>query len=252
MDHLVLNHHLLTGALAWNPQIRGALYVVIAMVVLPGSVYLLLATNMGARLGFLLAAAGFFGWMFTLSSVWWVYGTGPKGREPTWKPKEVVVGDLGESSRNPAAADYPKGWQKLEITDPEVADAQAVVDTEIVGSKKQFKSSSDFLPVTAAETGGEKYGPFHALNFRPLNVFHEPHYLVIQVQKAIKPPAVPGQPPPKAEVDPSAPVVSVVLIRDLGALRENPGVVCVSTGLLFGVICYALHTRDKEAMAQRV
>ncbi len=251
MHHLAMNH-LVIGALAWNPQVRGALYVVIALVVLPGSVYLLLATNMGARLGFLMAAAGFFGWMFTLSAVWWVYGTGPKGREPTWKPKEVVVGDLAQESRNPLAANFPEKWKKLEITDPEVADAQAVVDTKIVGPKAEFKSSSDFLPVTAAEIGGEKYGPLHLANFRPLNVFHEPHYLVIQVQKAVKPPAVPGEPPPKAEVDPSAPVVSVIMIRDLGALRENPGVVCISTGLLFAVLCYRLHTRDKEAMAQRV
>ncbi len=251
MHDLALNH-LVTGALAWNPQIRGALYVVIALVVLPGSVYLLLATNMGARLGFLMAAAGFFGWMFTLSAVWWVYGTGPKGREPTWKPKEVVVGDLAQSATNPMAAGFPKDWKKLEITDPEVADAQAVVDTKIVGPKAEFKSSSDFLPVSAAEIGGEKYGPFHLGNFRPLNIFHEPHFLVIQVQKAVKPPAVAGQPPPKAEVDPSAPVVSVIMVRDLGALRENPGVVCLCCGALFGVLCYRLHTRDKEAMAQRV
>ncbi|MGI8776100.1 MAG: hypothetical protein ACR2LJ_01615 [Acidimicrobiales bacterium] len=250
-NHLVSNH-LVTAALAWNPQVRGALYVLIALVVLPGSVFLLLSTNMGARLGFLMAAAGFFGWMFTLSAVWWVYGTGPKGREPTWKPKETITGDIAQETRNPAAAHFPAGWKKMDIAAPEVADAQSVVDAKIVGPKAQFKSSSDFLPVLAAETGGEKYGPFHLLNFRPFNVFHEPHYLVIQVQKAVKPPGVAGQPPPKAAVDPQAPTVAVIMIRDLGALRENPGVVCVSTGLLFAVLCYSLHTRDKEAMAQRV
>jgi len=251
MHHVALNH-LITGALAWNPQIRGALYVVIAMVVLPGSAFLLLSTNMGARMGFLMAAAGFFGLLFTLSALWWVYGTGPKGRAPEWKSKEVVVGDLAESSRNPAAADFPKNWEKLDIADPEVADAQAVVDAQIVGPKARFKSANDFLTVNAAETGGEKYGPFHLANFRPLNVFHEPHFLVIQVQKAIKPPAVAGEPPPKAVVDSSAPVVSVIMIRDLGAKRENPGVVNIASGLLFAVFCYMLHSRDKEAMAQRV
>lgn len=256
MHHLALTHpvltHLVTGALAWNPQIRGALYVVIAVVVLPGSVFLLLSTNMGSRLGFLIAFAGFSGWMFTLGSVWWVYGSGPVGRSPSWKPKEVIVGDVAQNSRNSAAANFPDGWKKLDIADPEVADAQAVADSLLVGPKAQFKSSGDFLPVTAAQTGGEKYGPFHLVNFRPLNVFHEAHYLVIQVQKAVKPPGVAGQPPPKAAVDPQAPTVAVIMIRDLGALRENPGVVCVSTGLLFAVLCYSLHTRDKEAMAQRV
>lgn len=256
MGHLATSHlymsHLVTGALAWNPQIRGALYVVIAVVVLPGSVFLLLSTNMGSRLGFLLAFAGFSGWMFTLGAVWWVYGSGPVGRSPTWKAKEVVVGDVAQGSRISAADKFPQGWKKLDIADPEVADAQAVADTLIVGPKAQFKTSSDFLPVTAAETGGEKYGPFHLLNVRPLNVFHEAHYLVIQVQKAVKPPAVAGQPPPKAVVDPQAPIVSVIVIRDLGALRENPAVVCVCFGLLFVITIYSLHTRDKEAMAQRV
>jgi len=249
--HQLASNPVVTAALKWNPQVRGALYVVIALVVLPGSVYLLLSTNMGSRLGFLLAAAGFCGWMFTLGGVWWVYGSGPKGREPTWKAQETIVGDVAEASRNPEAARYPAGWEKLEITNPEVADAQAVVDTVIVGPKAMFKSSSDFLPVAAAEKGGETFGPFHLVNFRPFNVFHEPHYLVIQVQKAIKPEPVPGQPPPAAAVDPSAPTVSVLMVRDLGAVRENPAVVCIAFGILFGVTCYRLHVRDKEAMAQR-
>ncbi|MBA3268811.1 MAG: hypothetical protein H0T70_11225 [Acidimicrobiia bacterium] len=239
------------GALKWNPQVRGALYVVIAMVVLPGSAFLLLSTNMGARLGFLLAAAGFCGWMFTLGGVWLIYGSGPKGREPSWKPQETIVGEVSEASRNPAAARYPAGWEKLEITNPEVADAIAVVDTIVVGPKNMFKSASDYLPVAAAEKGGETYGPFHLANFRPFDVFHEPHFLVIQVQKAITPEAVAGQPPPSPAVDPQAPIVSVLMVRDLGAVRENPAVVCLSFGLLFGVTCYRLHIRDKEAMAQR-
>ena len=62
--------------LAWDPTIRGVLVVVTAVVVLSGSVYLLLATNTGARLGFLIAAAGLFGWMTIMGVVWWLYGIG--------------------------------------------------------------------------------------------------------------------------------------------------------------------------------
>ncbi len=40
------------------PEIRGILTVIIAVVVFIGSVYLLLGTNVGARLGFLLSIAG--------------------------------------------------------------------------------------------------------------------------------------------------------------------------------------------------
>src|SRR3990170_4445740 len=49
------------------------------------------------------------------------------------------------------------------------------------------------------------YGPFHLLNFRPFDIFHEAHFLVIQVQKAIPPEAVPGQAPPTPVVDTAAP-----------------------------------------------
>ena len=49
-------HDLMIGVFHWNPQIKGALYVIIALVVLPGSAYLLLSTNMGARVGALLDA----------------------------------------------------------------------------------------------------------------------------------------------------------------------------------------------------
>ena len=54
--------------------------------------YLILATNMGGRLGLLVTMAGLFGWMASMGIIWWSYGIGLKGREPTWKPKEIVIG----------------------------------------------------------------------------------------------------------------------------------------------------------------
>src|SRR6476659_10749104 len=101
--------HLL-AALAWDPQIRGALIVLTAILILPGSVYLLLATNTGAKLGFLLAAAGLTGWMATMGWVWVVYGIGLKGDPPTWQPQEIVVGKLAERGTTSEAANFPKGW----------------------------------------------------------------------------------------------------------------------------------------------
>ena len=44
--------HLIAG-IAWNPGIRGILVVLTGFAVLCGSIYLLLATNIGARLGLL-------------------------------------------------------------------------------------------------------------------------------------------------------------------------------------------------------
>jgi len=82
--------HTLAG-IAWDPELRGILSVAVGVVVLLGSVHLLLATNLGNRLGFLVAAAGFFGWLTIMGGVWWVYGTiGMLGRAPSWDVVEVV------------------------------------------------------------------------------------------------------------------------------------------------------------------
>ena len=239
------------AALSWEPQIKGALYVLISVIVLPGSAFLLLSTNMGARLGFLLALAGFFGWMATLGGIWWIYGIGPVGKAPTWKAVETVTGDIREAGRNESFEDFPQDWEKLDPASPEVADAQGVVDARIVGPDARFESADEYLVVGASEKGGGTYGPLHLLNFRPFDVFHEAHYLLIQVQGVVEQQPVPGQPPPRPQADPNQPTVSVLMVRDLGTLRLNPALVCIACTLIFAVVCYQLHVRDKEAAAQR-
>lgn len=243
-DNLVL-------ALSWNPQVRGGLYVFLAVVILCGSGFLILSTNLGARLGFQIAAAGLTGFLVIIGLVWWVNGTGPKGTSPTWVPKFEVQGDLGQTGGQ-ILAGFPKGWKELELTDPAVADALPVSDASLTaGGKGRFKSSSDFLPVTALERGGETYGPFGVFNFRPFNLFHKTHYLVIQVKPVVLQEATPGAAPPRPKVDDSAAPVAVVMVRDLGSLRLNPAVFTIAVSLLFGLLVYQLHTRDKELMALR-
>ena len=62
-------------AFGWAPEIRGILFVTIGVVALCGSVYLLLGTNLGFRLGFLVAMAGLFGWLLILGMVWLTYAS---------------------------------------------------------------------------------------------------------------------------------------------------------------------------------
>lgn len=238
-------------ALTWNPQVRGGLYVFLAVTVLCGSGFLILSTNLGGRLGFQTAAAGLTGFLVIIGSVWWVYGIGPKGKAPTWVPKFQIQGDLGQAGGQ-ILTGFPLDWKKLELADPAVADALPVSDSALTKANTGvFKSSADFLPVAALEKGGNAHGPFGVFNFRPLNLFHSIHYLVIQVQAVEHQEAVPGLAPPKARVDPNATPVSVVMVRDLGSLRLNPGVFTISVGLMFGLLIFQLHTRDKELMALR-
>jgi len=78
----------------WNPTILGVLVTLAAIGLFCGSVYLLLSTNLGGRLGFLVAAAALTGFMVLLSALWFTSGNSgidpPHGRSPAWKVVEVV------------------------------------------------------------------------------------------------------------------------------------------------------------------
>ena len=50
------------AGIAWDPQIRGFLATAVGVVVLMGSVYLLVGTNLGSRLGFLISGARSSSW----------------------------------------------------------------------------------------------------------------------------------------------------------------------------------------------
>src|SRR4029078_11706384 len=72
--------HLIAG-LSWDPAIRGILSVGVGVVVLIGSVYLLLGTNIGFKLGARVSASGLFGFLSILTLIWWIQppGIGPRG-----------------------------------------------------------------------------------------------------------------------------------------------------------------------------
>lgn len=79
----------------WNPTILGVLVVLSAIGLFCGSVYLLLATNLGARLGFLVSFASLMGFMVLLTTLWWSSGNSgidpPHGHSPAWKVVEIVT-----------------------------------------------------------------------------------------------------------------------------------------------------------------
>jgi hypothetical protein len=88
----------LVAAFQWDPGLRGLLTVVLAVLILYGSVALIVATNTGARLGSLIAVSALSGWMLVMGLVWSMYGIGWKGDAPSWKVKDVVEGSPAGSS----------------------------------------------------------------------------------------------------------------------------------------------------------
>ena len=61
----------------------------------------------------------------------------------------------------------------------------------------------------------------------------------------------PGETPPRPVADENKPVISVIMIRDLGTVRLRPALVTIGSLFIFLAFCYWLHVRDKEVMARR-
>ena len=184
--------HLLAG-IAWDPQIRGFLAVLVGVVVLMGSVYLLLGTNLGARLGFLVALSAFFGWCTIMGITWWVYGNiGMLGEAPSWVVEEVVydaespeaglaLADLekaheldtstlpspeelreadeaGVAAAEEEAEDELGGWQILPESNPSYGEAKATVDehfVELPDEELGLASAADYVTIYSFERGGK-------------------------------------------------------------------------------------------------
>jgi hypothetical protein len=115
--------------------LKGGLAVVMGFVLFVGSVLLILSAVFGRRMGYLVLAVGFFGWMIILSALWtfgfWSQGPdtpvnlGPRGAEPTW-----VVESFGTDPEPvyDVFASYPAGdaWRDPGTNDADSSSVQAV------------------------------------------------------------------------------------------------------------------------------
>jgi hypothetical protein len=257
------------AALKWDPQIRGFGIIVLAALILVGSVYMLLTTNTGAKLAFAITAAALAGWMGVLGVIWMVFGIGLQGRVPTWKPREIVTGSLSRSTIEATKGfDKPhSGWTKLKAGSPAIGDVQANADKVLapVSSTTEtkaptgpegesfvapFKATTEYVQYDGYEKGKES-GLLFTIGHHKFYGFHGPHYALIRVRPALPNVGGPGGAPAQPQPDVSKPLVTVVLLRDLGSLRFPPFVVAVTSFIVFGILCYWLHERDKQLMATR-
>ena len=276
--------HLLAG-IAWDPQIRGFLAVGVGVVVLLGSVYLILGTNLGSRLGFLVAMSAIFGWCTIMGLTWWVYGTiGMLGEAPSWEVSEVVYPGTQDAALDEAhtldtdalpdpeelndleADAYEEvrdeveptlgGWELLPEADPSFGEAKATVDEYFLEHPVvdlEIAAADDYVTVYSFERGGKDPLPddpnrldrlVHKLKTTFWQVQHPPHYALVQVQPVIPQETVPGEAPPTPEADPDEPVVSVIMVRNLGDVRFPGAMLTIFSGLMFAVTILMLHRRD--------
>lgn len=256
-------------AIGWEPEIRGLLTVIIAVLTLCGSVYLVMATNIGARLGFLVALTGLAGWMFLMGLIWMIYGIGLKGPEPSWQavPGQTVLQDpialaqaevLDEAVEVPEGATFgeqaelvaeqfgDEGWVTLDEADPSFG--QAGSEAGVLLEETGTFSAGEFQVVNVFDVGGERYPKINeSLDF--LAFFHKPHYAVVEVAPLEPTRTEPGRAPAAAVIDDTRQHQYVYMVRDLGARRQPAAVLSVGAGLIFFTLCWLLHRRDRFVRA---
>jgi hypothetical protein len=252
-------------AIGWEPELRGLLTVVIGFVILCGSVYGIMATNMGSRLAFLVALTGLAGWMMLMGIVWAIYGIGLRGPDPSWQavPGAGVLQDvnaLGAAGVLNPNADVPEdatpvesadivrdtfldqGWIVLDTASPAFGQAQASA-SEVLIEEGAF-AAGQFEIVEVFDIGGERYPKINdTLDF--IAFFHTPHYVVAEAAPYVPVRTEPGRAPARPEIDENRQREYVYMVRDLGARRQPAIVLAIGGAVIFLALCYLLHRRDR-------
>jgi hypothetical protein len=258
-------------AINWEPELRGILIVIIAVVSLNGTVYLVMATNLGARLGFLVALTGLAGWMALMGFIWMIYGIGLRGEDPTWKavPGRTVLQDsqalvqsqvldgIGEipddvtfaEEADVVAAEFAEeGWELIDPASPAFGQASASAGTFL--EEEGAFAAGEFEAQRIFDIGGERYPKLgEAIDF--VAFFHKPHYVVVEVAALEQTRTEPGRAAPSPQVDEARQRQYVYMIRDLGSLREPSAYITIGSTIMFLVLCFFLHRRDRIVAENR-
>ncbi len=243
----------------WYPTILGFLVVIFAVALFCGSIYLLLATNLGARLGFLISFTAVTGFGVILTLLWLTTASPLntiKGRIPEWKVVEIA--------ESPTDAKTPE-IRNIEVAGTLVgkakqADVKAAVDAALITREEviaegplpedankfaRFDDVNAYTITNTYEIGGSNPNP---LNFE---IKHKPLFAVAEfcaVEDLGQPFYVPPPLDPNC-ADPSDENVEsgfMVLERDLGSIRVPPLVAFGGTTLLFILALCLLHWREKD------
>jgi hypothetical protein len=251
----------LTDPNLWYPTILGVLVVVAAVVLFVGSIYLILGTNMGARLGFLVTFTALMGFMVVLTSLW-ITTASPlntlKGSVPKWEIKEVVP-SLDKATVSEVRNIRQEGSKVSAI---EAANVKAAVDeglvTKVSNAVEEFTPEDNkfaiyedvtkYLVLSTYEVGGSNP------SWLDFQFTHTPRYAVVKFCGTDQTPIVFGTVPPAPECaaagsEEAADNGFVVLEFNLGDVRFPPIVAFASATLLFVLGLLMLHWWEKDRKA---
>ena len=203
--------------------IKGGLTVIMSFVLFVGSILLVLAAVFGRRMGYLVLAVSFFGWMIILSSLW-TFGffsqgletpvnLGPRGTEPAWVVE--AAGTDPEPVYEPFAT-YPtgKGWREPGDNDEDTASVQSVTS-----------ATQGFLAEQANEVlgkGEHEPGALTTTDFTVQNIEFFPTEDGVSLAAA------------HAFFTDGGPILTVYLRHDSGSVDRYSWMFLIGSTLLFG------------------
>jgi uncharacterized membrane protein len=247
----------------WYPTILGVLVVVAAVVLFVGSIYLMLGTNMGARLAFLTTFSGLMGLMVVLTALW-ITTASPlntlRGSVPRWEIKEVVS-DLGKARTEAVRNIQDEG---IEVEPIEAANVKAAVDEGLVTKVDNavekftpednqfalFGAVTDYLTTNTWEIGGS------SPSWLDGQFTHTPKFAVVEFCGAAENTQPFGVAPdaPSCAAEGTANAKNngfVVLEYNLGDVRLPPLIAFLSSVILFvlSLLMFGWYEKDKRAEA---
>jgi hypothetical protein len=239
---------LVVGKTLWDPTIIGILAPVAGVFLFCGSVYLLLSTNLGARLGFLVAASALSGFMVLLSTLWLTTSTpleSPKGRTAAWRVVEVAK-SFGDSK---IAAVRNIAQQGKPLPPQQATTIRSFLDSAFVKVNPPVGVTPPKQPFAQFDQGANYITDDPTQNLKTYQVggtprlffWHHPEYAAVQFCTTLTQ-AVPfGQPPPTPKCDPGQPRRVAVLIYDFGSIRLPPICYLFGSIILFILSILGLH-----------
>ena len=250
--HLAIVLALATKTL-WDPTVIGILAPVAGVFLFCGSVYLLLSTNLGARLGFLVAASALSGFMVLLSTLWLTTSTpleSPKGRTAAWKVLEVDK-SYADSKFAPVRTIQKDG----ELLPPKQAttlrsflDGAFVRVTPLPGAKPKVQPFAQYDQASQYITDDPKQDlKTYQIGGTPrLYFWHKPEYAAVQVCTALVETVPFGQAPPLPQCDPAQDRKVVVMVYDFGSTRLPPVCYLIGSIILFVISLLGLHWYEMD------
>ncbi|BAN00719.1 hypothetical protein [Ilumatobacter coccineus] len=254
-------------AIGWEPELRGLLTVIISVVILMGSIYMIMATNMGSRLAFLVAITGLAGWMMLMGATWWIYGIGLRGPDPSWQPVpgQTVLQDT-EALRSAGILEEPlavpddatfveeaalvsdvlldEGYVLLDPASPAFGQAQASASVYL--EESGAFATGEYAITDIFDIGGERYPRIAGRDELDFFAFwHEPHYVVVEAAPYVQVRVEDGRAPVSPTIDDTRQRQYVYMVRDLGARRQPAVVLTIGGGAIFLSLCYLLHRRER-------